>query len=711
MAKIEVPQAQGLYDPVHLKKLEKLQNLNISYDTRLPQIVVIGGQSAGKSSVLESLSGFPFPRDPICGTRYITEVIYRKHDKDTVVASIEPDRNSTSERTTRLRAFQVNLSPTTRDGMTIPDIFQSASAAMGVCLEVDEARSSISLYSKDVLQVEVTGPKEEYLKIIDCPGTPSEPVQESKIEKHIEASHTIILAVVPCAADVEDDPDFLRLGEADPDGRRSIVVLTKPDLAMESAPGREAVDPVEIIRKVIGPNYLVVRNRGENEATSDLAQRNYVEHAFFNEDPWNQVHNQLYQPLFGARSLRLRVQEFLEERTEQYFIELGKELKARLKHKQKGLELLGETRVNTDRRRIYLSRVAIRFSDIFNRALGPQCAGQLSFSVDFQLCLAAQVQEMSKAFASILFSRGHSSNFEGEEAYCEDEWMSPPYESRGDLFGLHFSIPEDHEYPEIQVLLSEAFYCSRPRASGIMGDIRQIYSDCCGGALGVFNNTILPPLFRNQTRKWVKLTLAHVSNVILVIHDFVYSALRTSCPDRQVLQALWEFHKQGFLDCYRRAIKHAELLLHVECEGDMVVTSNPEFERLLAEYRMERRREAAKPSRDASRYGIGNQEETHRVVPSDFTEEVCNDTHDALKAYYEIARARLVDNIHQQVVTHFLLRGEQSVLQVFTPERVLSMTSEELRSIAEEHPDNARSREELQQEIDNLEKALDVIRA
>ncbi|KAI1475448.1 hypothetical protein F4774DRAFT_396935 [Daldinia eschscholtzii] len=44
-------------------------------------------------------------------------------------------------------------------------------------------------------------------------------------------------------------------------------------------------------------------------------------------------------------------------------------------------------------------------------------------------------------------------------------------------------------------------------------------------------------------------------------------------------------------------------------------------------------------------------------MPYDFTEQVCNDTHDALKAYYEIARARFVDNIHQQVVTHFLLHS------------------------------------------------------
>ncbi|MBE3042786.1 dynamin family protein, partial [Candidatus Bathyarchaeota archaeon] len=44
----------------------------------LPQIVVCGDQSSGKSSVLEAISGMAFPaKDNLC-TRFATEVILRR---------------------------------------------------------------------------------------------------------------------------------------------------------------------------------------------------------------------------------------------------------------------------------------------------------------------------------------------------------------------------------------------------------------------------------------------------------------------------------------------------------------------------------------------------------------------------------------------------------------------------------------------------------
>lgn len=48
-------------------------------------MVVVGDQSAGKSSVLESLTGFPFPRAVTLCTRHATEIVCRH----------EPVRNST----------------------------------------------------------------------------------------------------------------------------------------------------------------------------------------------------------------------------------------------------------------------------------------------------------------------------------------------------------------------------------------------------------------------------------------------------------------------------------------------------------------------------------------------------------------------------------------------------------------------------------------
>ncbi|KAI1465546.1 uncharacterized protein F4812DRAFT_461861 [Daldinia caldariorum] len=213
-------------------------------------------------------------------------------------------------------------------------------------------------------------------------------------------------------------------------------------------------------------------------------------------------------------------------------------------------------------------------------------------------------------------------------------------------------------------------------------------------------------------RKWMKLTSAHVSNVILVIYDLIYETMCKVCLSSQVRRAPLKFFEEGFLGCYHRAIKHAEFLLRVECEGHLV-TNNPDFERLLAKYRTERHKETTEFFKKTSRPGNEPQNTVFTRAP-DFMDQVYGNAHNALKAYYEIARAGLMDGISQQVFNHFLLRGEQSVFQVFTPERVLSMTSEEVRSIAGESPDDVRLGEELvgkpQQVINKLEKALDILR-
>ena len=51
-------------------------------------MVVVGDQSAGKSSVLESLTGFHFPRSVTLCTRHATEIICRREERESIVVSI-----------------------------------------------------------------------------------------------------------------------------------------------------------------------------------------------------------------------------------------------------------------------------------------------------------------------------------------------------------------------------------------------------------------------------------------------------------------------------------------------------------------------------------------------------------------------------------------------------------------------------------------------
>jgi GTPase SAR1 family protein len=92
-----------------LEKIDKLFACGVGELVNLPQIVVVGDQSSGKSSVLEGLIKKPLPRDSGLCTRFATHIVFRRAAQEKVVVSIIPDANASTEHSNRVRSWSKDV--------------------------------------------------------------------------------------------------------------------------------------------------------------------------------------------------------------------------------------------------------------------------------------------------------------------------------------------------------------------------------------------------------------------------------------------------------------------------------------------------------------------------------------------------------------------------------------------------------------------------
>jgi len=142
-----------------LDLIEKLQFAQLD-NVKLPQIVVVGDQSAGKSSVLEAITGTPFPRDAGACTRFATEIRLRRAAQSGITVSIIPDKNRTFKEQERMREFAGRV-----DGDT------SFEAMMRHAVELIAPKNIPGRFAaRDILVVEKRGPDLPLLTLVDLPG-------------------------------------------------------------------------------------------------------------------------------------------------------------------------------------------------------------------------------------------------------------------------------------------------------------------------------------------------------------------------------------------------------------------------------------------------------------------------------------------------------------------------------------------------------------
>jgi len=221
-----------------INKLQDVFNTVGADSIQLPQIVIVGSQSSGKSSVIESLVGRSIlPRGTGIVTRrpLILQLVYTPKD-DRVHRSAE---RGTIEHEEWAEFLHTKNKVFTNWDEVRREIERETDAVAGSNKGICPDPISLKFYSTSVLS----------LTMVDLPGLTKVAVGEqpedieaqikSLILKFITNPNSIILAVSPANADMATSESLKIARDIDPDGRRTLAVVTKLDL-MDA--GTDAID-------------------------------------------------------------------------------------------------------------------------------------------------------------------------------------------------------------------------------------------------------------------------------------------------------------------------------------------------------------------------------------------------------------------------------------------------------------------------------------
>lgn len=262
----------------------------------LPQITVVGLQSSGKSSVLENIVGRDFlPRGTGIVTRrpLVLQLINKRHHKAAAAAtddllnlSTTNDRGEKSENNAEEWGEFLHL-PNKKfynfeDIRT--EIVRETDAKTGKNLGISPIPINLRIYSPHVLT----------LTLVDLPGLTKVPVgdQPKDIErqiremimKFISKPNAIILSVNAANTDLANSDGLKLAREVDPEGSRTIGVLTKVDLM------DQGTDVIDILAGRVIPlrfGYVPVINRGQKDIESKKTIRDALkdELSYFENHP------------------------------------------------------------------------------------------------------------------------------------------------------------------------------------------------------------------------------------------------------------------------------------------------------------------------------------------------------------------------------------------------------------------------------------------
>ena len=391
-----------------LNVIDDLRAAGVSRHVHLPQIIVCGDQSSGKSSVLEAISGLKFPtKDALC-TRFATELILRRSPEESFTASIVPDDNrSESEQLAISTAFN-------GEGDIEKDLdvlVERAGKAMGV-------DGSSKNFATDVLRLELSGPKQPHLTLVDLPGLfhAGSKTQSSAdavavkelVTTYMAKPRSIILAVISAKNDFNNQIITKYAHEYDEHGNRTLGIITKPDtLPAGSDSEHHFVELAQNKDVNFGLGWHVLKNRNYEQRNHTNEERNISEKAFFGQGIWAS----LKRSDVGVHALCPRLSNVLRDQILTELPSLMEEVQNGAQICQGRLDVLGASRGTLQEQRLHLLSVSESFTTIIKEAVAGRYDsdyfGDPTTEAGYPKRIRAKTTNLQQKFADAARLKGH----------------------------------------------------------------------------------------------------------------------------------------------------------------------------------------------------------------------------------------------------------------------------------------------------------------
>lgn len=346
--------------------IDNLRSQGVSHYVDLPEIIVCGDQSAGKSSVLEAISGMPFPtKDGLC-TRFATELVLRRSPEVNTKVSITPGESRFGEDKESLENWQPKAS-IDKEGLGYVTDEAKHVMAQSTCA---------GEFYEDILRIELTGPRQPHLTMVDLPGLFRRGNKEQSdddvdivrgmVERYMARPRSIILTVVSAKYEYVLQEVTLMAKRADPEGLRTMGLITKPDtLDVGSESESYFVHLARNLEEELRLGWHVLKNRKFEERDVTSAERDAIEGEFFSQGLWASIDPQHC----GVAALRLRLSALLRDQILAQLSSLVQDVEDGIRDCVTRLDRLGPVRGTSKQQLTYLLRVSEEYTSLITQAV------------------------------------------------------------------------------------------------------------------------------------------------------------------------------------------------------------------------------------------------------------------------------------------------------------------------------------------------------